>query len=99
MTPNYAEKALTSDLSKMNYSDKESTNDVDDPSETRGLTIFQAALSFLSGIIGGGIVGLPYSMYHAGIPMGLILNLLFGFLTIYSAILYLEAKDMVGNYK
>ena len=54
-------------------------------------------MAFVSTIIGGGMVGLPYSFYHAGIPMGIILNFIFALLTIYSCLLLLEAKNLVGN--
>lgn len=63
------------------------------------LTLFGGAMAFVSTIIGGGIVGLPYSFYHAGIPMALILNFVFMLLTIYSCYLVLEARNMVGNLK
>ena len=63
----------------------------------RGLTVFGASLAILSTIIGGGVVGLPYSFFHTGIPMGIILNLVFAAMTLYSCILYIKAKDLTGN--
>jgi amino acid permease len=65
--------------------------------QAKGFTVFGASLAILSTIIGGGIVGLPYSFFHTGIPMGVILNFLFAFLTLYSCNLYIKAKDLVGN--
>ena len=59
--------------------------------------MFGASLAILSTIVGGGVVGLPYSFYHTGIPMGIILNLVFTALTLYSCILYIKAKDLAGN--
>ena len=61
------------------------------------MTVFGGSLAFLSTIVGGGVVGLPYSFYHTGIPVALILNVLFVFITIYSCVLYIKAKDLVGN--
>lgn len=66
-------------------------------SKSKGLSVFGASLAILSTIVGGGIVGLPYSFYHAGIPMGIILNILFSLMTFYSCVLFIEAKDLVGN--
>lgn len=59
--------------------------------------MFSASLAILSTIIGGGIVGLPYAFYHTGIPVGILMNVIFAGLTLYSCILYLKAKDLVGN--
>ncbi|CDW86964.1 UNKNOWN [Stylonychia lemnae] len=54
-------------------------------------------MSFLSVIIGGGVVGLPYSFYHTGIPLGIFFNVLFGLMTICSSVLLLKAKDLSGG--
>jgi len=61
----------------------------------KGLSTFEAALGLLSTIVGGGIVGIPYAMYHCGIPMGLLLNILLAFSTQYSVTLYLAAKEQI----
>jgi amino acid permease len=49
----------------------------------------------LSTIIGGGIVGIPYSMYHTGIPMGLLLNIVAALSCQYSCVLLLGAQQNV----
>ena len=65
--------------------------------EDKGLTVFGGSLAILSTIVGGGVVGLPYSFYHTGIPVGIMMNILFAIMTLYSCILYIKAKDLVGN--
>ena len=41
-----------------------------------GLTTMTAVLAILSTIIGGGIVGVPYSFLNFGIPLAIVLNIL-----------------------
>ena len=41
-------------------------------------------------------MGIPYAFYHAGIPVGLILNLFGASVTLYGSYLYLKAKDFSG---
>ena len=62
------------------------------------MSVWHASLALLSGIIGGGIVGIPYAMYHTGIILGLILNLLVALLAVYSGNLYLKVKEMSPMY-
>lgn len=62
-----------------------------------GLSVFDAILAFLSTIVGGGIVGLPFAYFWAGIPFGLVLNIVVGLLTAYSCLLYLYQKDLCGG--
>jgi sodium-coupled neutral amino acid transporter 11 len=59
---------------------------------------FEASLALLSTIIGGGIVGIPYAMYHTGIPFGILLNLFVMLSCWYSCKLYLAAKNLVPVY-
>ena len=47
--------------------------------------------------IGGGIVGLPYAMYHFGIPVALVMNCITATITCYSAYLYLKTKDLIPD--
>jgi amino acid permease len=64
--------------------------------QVQGLSLFGTTLAFVSTIIGGGIVGVPFAFYHAGIPMGLMINFIGAFVTVYSCYLYLKAKDFCG---
>jgi hypothetical protein len=62
-----------------------------------GLSFFGAVLAFLSTIVGGGTVGLPFAFYWAGIPFGIFLNIVVGGLTAYSCYIYLLTKDLTGG--
>jgi hypothetical protein len=75
----------------------ERTSSYSSTTKKKGLTVFGASLAILSTIIGGGIVGLPYSFFHTGIPLGVILNLVISAATLYSCILYMKAKNLVGE--
>jgi amino acid permease len=55
------------------------------------------SLAILSTIIGGGIVGLPFALYHTGIPVGILMNLVFSALTLYSCVLYIKAREFIGS--
>mmetsp|Transcript_20492 Transcript_20492/g.15117 ORF Transcript_20492/g.15117 Transcript_20492/m.15117 type:complete len:122 (-) Transcript_20492:1096-1461(-) len=62
-----------------------------------GLSLFAATLTFLSTIVGGGIVGIPYAFYYCGILFGTVLNFIVMFLTVASIWLYCLAKDLTDN--
>ena len=53
------------------------------------------SLAVLSTVIGGGIVGIPYSMYQTGIPLGILTNILVCASIQYSCLLYFEAKNLL----
>ena len=59
------------------------------------MTTFEASLALLSAIVGGGIVGVPFSLLHCGIPLGVFLNFAFAVLAYFASVLYLKSKDMV----
>ena len=52
----------------------------------------------ISTIIGGGIVGLPFCFFYAGVIMALSLNIVIAFLTVYSCFLLVRVKSMSGGY-
>ena len=58
--------------------------------------MFQTVLALISTIIGGGLVGIPFAFYHAGIPLALVLNVLGAALNIFASYLYIKAKDFSG---
>jgi len=52
--------------------------------------VWGGALSIVSTVIGGGIVGLPFAMVMLGIVVGIPLNLLVCMLVYLSGIVYLK---------
>ena len=54
-----------------------------------------AALTIISTIVGGGIVGLSYALYYTGIAIGILLIVLMAIQTVSSVHLYLAAKDLI----
>jgi amino acid permease len=53
------------------------------------------SLAVLSTVIGAGIVGVPFSMYQTGIPLGIVINIAIALGMQYSCLLYFEAKKLV----
>ena len=66
--------------------------------KVKSLTSFEAGLALLSAIVGGGIVGIPYAMFHTGIPLGLILIIFVAVAGWYTGSLYLRIKDLSPTY-
>lgn len=65
---------------------------------TKSLNAFEAGLALLSAIVGGGIVGIPYAMFHTGIPLGVILTIGLALIGLYTGSLYLRIKDLSPTY-
>ena len=63
-------------------------------SENKGMSTNDTALAIISTIIGGGIVGVPFSMMHTGIPVGILLHTFVALTCAYSCSLYIKAKDL-----
>ena len=66
--------------------------------EEKGLSVWEAALALVSGIIGGGIVGVPFSLIRTGIPVGLGITLIIICLQLFSGHLYLKAMKLSPTY-
>ncbi|XP_028846823.1 putative sodium-coupled neutral amino acid transporter 11 isoform X2 [Denticeps clupeoides] len=56
-----------------------------------------ASFNFINSIIGSGIIGLPYSLNQAGLPLGLILLMAVAFITDYSIILLIRGGNLSGT--
>ncbi|KAF4108729.1 putative sodium-coupled neutral amino acid transporter 11 [Onychostoma macrolepis] len=61
-------------------------------------SISSASFNFINSIIGSGIIGLPYSLSQAGLPMGLLLLILVAFITDYSIILLVRGGNLSGTH-
>ena len=64
----------------------------------KSLSAFEAGLALLSAIVGGGIVGIPYAMFHTGIPLGVGLNIFVALAGLYTGTLYLKVKELSPTY-
>jgi len=64
----------------------------------KSLTACEAGLALLSAIVGGGIVGIPFAMFHTGIPLGIVLNFCVALAGWYTGNLYLKVKDLSPTY-
>lgn len=71
----------------------ESKKDNDIESEKNG--VFGTALTFLSIIVGGGIVSVPYAFTAAGIKFGFFCQVFVMLSMLYSAYLYFEARKLL----
>ncbi|XP_073702116.1 putative sodium-coupled neutral amino acid transporter 11 [Garra rufa] len=60
-------------------------------------SISSASFNFINSIIGSGIIGLPYSLSQAGLPMGLLLLVLVAIITDYSIILLVRGGNLSGT--
>ena len=58
------------------------------------LTIFQTILALVASNIGGGLLGMPYALYHFGLFLGLIVIFINGTLSHFSSVMYLKVKDL-----
>uniref|UniRef100_A0A8C4NTE6 Putative sodium-coupled neutral amino acid transporter 11 n=1 Tax=Dicentrarchus labrax TaxID=13489 RepID=A0A8C4NTE6_DICLA len=59
--------------------------------------MISASFNFINSIIGSGIIGLPYALNQAGLPFGLLLLVIVGFITDYSIILLIKGGNMSGT--
>ena len=56
--------------------------------------MFQATLALIATNIGGGIVGIPYAVYHFGIPLGAALIIMISLVSFASVMLLLKSKEL-----
>ncbi|TRY93518.1 hypothetical protein DNTS_032371 [Danionella cerebrum] len=61
-------------------------------------SVTSASFNFINSIIGSGIIGLPYSLSQAGLPMGLLLLILVACITDYSIILLIRGGNLSGTH-
>jgi amino acid permease len=61
------------------------------------LSAFDGALTIVSTILGGGIVGLPYAIYMLGLPLGIVLNLAVDYLSYESGMMYMALRSLMPN--
>ncbi|XP_071978771.1 putative sodium-coupled neutral amino acid transporter 11 [Engystomops pustulosus] len=59
--------------------------------------VFWAGFNLINAILGTGMIGLPYSMKLAGLPLGILLLLGVAYVTDYSMILLIKAGGMSGT--
>uniref|UniRef100_A0A669EYQ2 Putative sodium-coupled neutral amino acid transporter 11 n=1 Tax=Oreochromis niloticus TaxID=8128 RepID=A0A669EYQ2_ORENI len=60
-------------------------------------SMISASFNFINSIIGSGIIGLPYALNQAGLPFGLLLLIVVGFITDYSIILLIKGGNLSGT--
>ncbi|XP_008299374.1 putative sodium-coupled neutral amino acid transporter 11 [Stegastes partitus] len=60
-------------------------------------SLISASFNFINSIIGSGIIGLPYALNQAGLPFGLLLLMVVGFITDYSIILLIKGGNLSGT--
>ena len=82
----------------MGFADLVSESELMEGDPEHKLTKVAAALTLISTIVGGGIVGLPFAFYYTGLFIGVTLIVLMAIQTVFSVRLYLAAKDFLpGN--
>ncbi|XP_046701409.1 putative sodium-coupled neutral amino acid transporter 11 isoform X2 [Silurus meridionalis] len=57
-----------------------------------------ASFNFINSILGSGLIGLPFSMAQAGLPLGLLLLFLVAFITDFSIILLIKGGNLSGTH-
>ena len=90
LTDSKSEKVADITQKLLHEDDYVQTDETMAPKKSSGMTYWEAGLSFLSAIVGCGIVGIPFAMIHTGIPLGVILNIVICFFSVYTGYLYLK---------
>ncbi|KAG7227537.1 hypothetical protein INR49_005352, partial [Caranx melampygus] len=67
------------------------------PQKVGGGSMTSASFNFINSIIGSGIIGLPYALNQAGLPLGVLLLILVAYITDYSIILLIKGGNLSGT--
>ena len=59
-----------------------------------GMEPSEASLNLLSAIVGGGMLGLPFAMYHCGLIAGIIIQISISWFTMQTIYVLFLAKDL-----
>ncbi|XP_070566666.1 putative sodium-coupled neutral amino acid transporter 11 isoform X3 [Ptychodera flava] len=96
--PTYGEFETTDDKAQLVNSEEVSKGESDDRDRS---SLPGASLNTVNSIIGSGILGMPYAMNLAGLPLGIILMILVSFVTDYSMVLLIKGGELsgTGNYQ
>uniref|UniRef100_A0A3B3I5S9 Putative sodium-coupled neutral amino acid transporter 11 n=1 Tax=Oryzias latipes TaxID=8090 RepID=A0A3B3I5S9_ORYLA len=60
-------------------------------------SMITASFNFINSIIGSGIIGLPYALNQAGLPLGLVLLIAVACITDYSIVLLIKGGNLSGS--
>ncbi|KAM9305684.1 putative sodium-coupled neutral amino acid transporter 11 [Gastrophryne carolinensis] len=82
---------------RIDISDTELLVEEDEEDNKLNANVFWAGFNLLNAILGTGMIGLPYSMKLAGLPLGLLLLFGVAYATDYSMILLIKAGAMSGT--
>ncbi|XP_077131265.1 putative sodium-coupled neutral amino acid transporter 11 [Ranitomeya variabilis] len=90
MTPN-------SRLEQVDVDDGQLLIEEDEKDTKFSSNVFWAGFNLINAILGTGMIGLPYSMKLAGLPLGILLLFGVAFVTDYSMILLIRGGEMSGT--
>ncbi|XP_077979086.1 putative sodium-coupled neutral amino acid transporter 11 [Glandiceps talaboti] len=94
--PTYGDMETTDDTAQLVDNEKGLSDEDKDRSSLSG-----ASLNTVNSIIGSGILGMPYAMNQAGLPLGILLMIMVAGITDYSLVLLIKGSELSGtnNYQ